>query len=66
MLLFPLVLLAIIPLTGILLGSLGMDIHWSCTRGSRYALAFVVALLLYAWITIGIKLRRTGKSSQAG
>jgi uncharacterized membrane protein len=44
--LLPLLLLAAFPFFGILLGSLGVDIHWNASRASGYAAAFCVVLLL--------------------
>jgi hypothetical protein len=38
--LLPILLLTAFPFFGILLGSLGFDIHWTASRASGYAVAF--------------------------
>jgi hypothetical protein len=63
MLLFPLSLLAIVLFTGILFGSLGMDIHWNGKREWLYLFGFLAAVLPGAWMTVGAKLRNAGKRS---
>jgi hypothetical protein len=56
--LLPLLLLAAFPFFGILLGSLGVDIHWNASRASGYAAAFCVVLLLCVSIFVGWRLLR--------
>jgi hypothetical protein len=51
--LLPLLLPAALPFFGILLGSLGVEIHWNASRASGYAVAFCVGLLLCVSISFG-------------
>jgi hypothetical protein len=56
--LLPLLLLAVFPFSGILLGSLGVDIHWNASRASGYAVAFCIVLLLCVSLFVGWRLLR--------
>ena len=54
LLLFPLLILATVPFFGVLMGSLGMDIHWTASKTSGYgAIACAVIMLclsfLFGW-----------------
>jgi hypothetical protein len=51
-------LLAVFPFSGILLGSLGVDIYWNASRASGYAVAFCVVLLLCVSLFVGWRLLR--------
>ncbi len=46
LLLLPLLLLATFPFFGVLMGSLGMDIHWTAPKPVGYGAAACVALVL--------------------
>lgn len=59
LLLLPLLLLATFPFFGVLLGSLGMDIHWTASTASGYGAATCVAIVLCLSSLIGWRLLRS-------
>ncbi|WP_433967684.1 hypothetical protein [Tunturiibacter gelidiferens] len=56
----PLLILAAIPLFCVLLGSLGMDIHWNGSKVHFYVAMLCVVLTLFACFFTGFRLRRKG------
>jgi hypothetical protein len=61
--LLPLLLLAAFPFFGILLGSLGVDIHWNASRASGYVVALCVVLSLCLSLLVGWRLLRYKNSA---
>ena len=62
LLLLPLLLLATLPFFGVLLGSLGMDIHWSASRPAGYGAATCAAIVLCLSSLVGWRLLRARTS----
>jgi len=57
LILSPLFVLMAFPFFGVLLGSMGMDIHWTSKRASYIAMAFSI-FVLCACVMAGVHLRR--------
>ena len=62
LILMPFCLVLAVALLGIMLGSLGMDIHWHGSRTLLYLMLLCMVLLLFACVIAGIRLRITEKS----
>ncbi len=60
LILIPLILLLSLPLLGIFLGAMGMDIHWT-SKVSFYTTMVFAVVLLCACVLAGIRLRRSAK-----
>ena len=56
LLLFPLLLLATVPFFGVLLGSLGMDIHWTASKTVGYGAVACAAIMLCLSFLFGWRL----------
>ena len=61
LILTPLLVLVGLGLLGVLLGSIGMDIHCN-SRGTFYVATTCSVLILCAWIVAGVHLRRSPKT----
>jgi hypothetical protein len=53
----PLLILVVFGLSGVLLGSMGMEVHWT-SEASPYIVATCVVLLACACVAAGLKLRK--------
>jgi hypothetical protein len=62
MVLAPLLVMAALPLFGVLLGSLGMDIHWNASRTLGGISALCLGIILCLSFIIGIRLLRSVKT----
>jgi hypothetical protein len=58
----PLLVLAAMPLFGILLGSLGMEIHWNASRALGYTAVLCATVTLCLCFIIGIRLLRNANT----
>jgi hypothetical protein len=56
----PLVIFVLFGLSGVLLGSMGMDVHWT-SKEAPYIAATSVLLLGCACVAVGLKLRKRTK-----
>jgi hypothetical protein len=57
----PLVIFVLFGLSGVLLGSMGMDVHWT-SKEALYIAATCVVLLVCACVAAGLKLRKGTKT----
>jgi hypothetical protein len=60
--LVPLLVLTAMPLFGVWVGSLGMDIHWNASRALGYAVVLCVGVSLCLCFIVGIRLLRNAKA----
>jgi hypothetical protein len=61
LILTPLLVMVGLGLLGVLLGSMGMDIHWN-SRGTFYVATTCRVLILYACAVAGVHLRRSPRT----
>ena len=61
LILTPLLVLVGVGLLGVLLGSMGMDIHWT-SRGTFYVAAMRSVLILCTCVVAGVHLRRSPRA----
>jgi hypothetical protein len=64
LILTPMVVVIALPFIGVLLGSLGMDIHWNGSKALFYIAVVCVVLMLFACFGAGVRLRRDAKTSK--
>jgi protein-S-isoprenylcysteine O-methyltransferase Ste14 len=64
LILTPLVVVVALPFVGVLLGSLGMDIHWNASKTLFYIAIVCFVLMLLVCLKAGVRIRRDTKTSK--